>query len=52
MVSYSMQSGLIYVGVKFYAISDVSNNGGDYGQMMSILNTGFRSRKGGILRSK
>jgi hypothetical protein len=31
---------LIYVGVSYYAISEVSNNVGKYGRRRSTLNTG------------
>jgi hypothetical protein len=47
-----MQSGLSYVGVNCFAISEVSNNGGKYGRRRSTLNIGCRQRKGGVLSSK
>jgi hypothetical protein len=42
----------IYQCQLLYNISDVSNNGGKYGRRRSTLNTGCRTRKGGILSSK
>jgi hypothetical protein len=47
-----MQSGLSSVGVICSVISEVSNNGGKYGQRISTLNTGFKPRKGGMLSLK
>jgi hypothetical protein len=38
-------------GINCSVISDVSNNGGKYGQR-STLNTGCEPRKGGVLSSK
>jgi hypothetical protein len=52
MVSYSIQSSLSFVGVKFSAIFDFSNNGGKYGQRRYTLNVGCKPRKGEMLSSK
>jgi hypothetical protein len=45
-------SGLSYVGVKCFAISEVSNNGGKYGRRRPTLNIGCNPRKGGVFSSK
>jgi hypothetical protein len=47
-----VQSGLRSIGVNYYAISEVSNSGGNYGQRRSTLNIGCNPRKGGVLNSK
>jgi hypothetical protein len=47
-----MNLGLKSIGVSCSAISELSNNGGKYGQRISTLNTGCKPRKGGMLRSK
>jgi hypothetical protein len=50
--AFSMQSGLIYVGVSCSAISEVFNNGGKYGRRRSTLSTRCMPRKGGVFSSK
>jgi hypothetical protein len=47
-----MQSSLSSVGFSCSVISEVSNNGGKYGQRRSTLNIGCRPRKGGVFSSK
>jgi hypothetical protein len=47
-----MYVGLRSMGFIFFVISEVSNNGGKYGQRRSTLNIGCRPRKGGVLSSK
>jgi hypothetical protein len=47
-----MQSWLSSIGVNYSAISEVSNNGGKYGQRRVTLKVGCRPRKGGMFRSK
>ena len=51
VVACSMQSGFNSVGVSCSAMSDVSSNGGKYGQRQSTLNTGFRPRNGEMMSS-
>jgi hypothetical protein len=52
MDSCCTQSGLISLGVNCYAISEVSNNGGKYGQRRATLKTRCRPGKGGMLSTK
>jgi hypothetical protein len=47
-----MESILSYVGENFSTTSEVSMRGGKYVQSSSTLNTGCKTRKGGILNSK
>ena len=46
MVACSTQLGLSFVGVNWFATSDVSNCCGKYGKRRSTLNTRCRPRKG------
>jgi hypothetical protein len=42
-----MQSGLSSISVNYFAIYEMSNNGGKCGQRRSTLNIGCKPRKGG-----
>lgn len=52
VVACSMQSSFNSVSVSCSAMSDVSSNGGKYGQRQSTLNIGCKPRNSGILSLK
>jgi len=47
-----MKSRFNSVGMSCSTMSDVSSNGGKYGQRQRTLNTMWRTRNGGMMRSK